>query len=116
MGFPIALGIALARPEITVFCVCSDGETMEGSFWESLRLMADIPITNLQLTIIENGYSAYGRIKRAELNDRILPFAQKAKQSLTVHFPDKIPFLDGIHGHYQRLDEETYLALKEIYA
>ena len=116
MGFPIALGMALARPEITVYCVCSDGEAAEGSFWESLRLMADLPVPNVQLWVIVNGYSAYGQVNIEDLEDRIMPFAKKMKQSIIFRRPETIPYLDGVQGHYKRLSELEYLELREYYA
>jgi hypothetical protein len=116
MGFPIALGMALALPENTVYCVCSDGEFCEGSCWEALRLMADLPITNVQLYIIANSYSAYGRISIAELQDRFIPFAEKMKQSIIVYRPEPIPHLEGVTGHYKKINQEEYLKLRSFYA
>jgi transketolase len=115
MGFPIALGIALAHPEEMVYCVTSDGEWAEGSMWESLRIMTDLPIPNIQLWIIVNGYSAYGRVSIFDLEDRIIPFAHKAKASVLFRRPEPIPYLEGVAGHYHKLDEQEYLALKEFY-
>lgn len=115
MGFPIALGMALARPEITVYCVTSDGEWAEGSMWEALRLMPDIPVSNIQLWIIANGYSAYGRVSISDLEKRIIPFTHKAKAQAIIHRPEPIPYLEGIAGHYHKLDEQEYLQVKDFY-
>lgn len=114
-GFPIALGVALARPGITVYCVTSDGEFCEGSCFESLRLMADIPVQNLQLYVIANGFSAYDKISVDDLKTRIMPFAIKMKQSIAVFHPESIPFLEGIDGHYHKLQELEYLELRKFY-
>lgn len=115
MGFPIALGMALARPEITVYCVTTDGEWAEGSMWESLRLMTDLPVPNVQLWIIANGYSAYGEVSVSDLKARIMPFARKFKGQIIMNRPYPIPHLEGVSGHYQKIDTQTYESLKEFY-
>ena len=114
-GFPIALGMALARPGTTVYCVTSDGEWAEGSMWESLRIMTDIPIPNIQLWIIANKYSAYGRVSVIDLENRITPFSRKAKAQVIMCWPEPIPYLGGIAGHYHKLDKEEYNELGRFY-
>ena len=115
MGFPIALGMALARPERTVYCVSSDGEWAEGSMWEALRLMVDIPVPNIQLWVIANGYSAYDKVSIKDLEDRILPFMKKAMGQILVYRPEPIPYLEGVAGHYRKLNKDEYFLLKEFY-
>jgi len=116
MGFPISLGMALAHPENTVFCVTSDGEWAEGSMWEALRLMTDLPIPNVQLYIIANGFSAYDKVSVADLKKRITPFVWKMKQSVTMYHPKHPECLAGIEGHYHKLTEKDYLELRRLYA
>ena len=38
-GIGISIGYALANPDITVYCIVSDGSMMEGSNWEALRII-----------------------------------------------------------------------------
>jgi transketolase len=119
MGFPIALGMALAKPENMVYCVTTDGEWNEGSMYEALRLMVDLPVPNIQLWVIVNGYSAYGKVDTDDLEDRIRPFAEKSRViggNIIFHKPKEIPFLDGVHGHYRKITDLIYEALKEFYA
>jgi transketolase len=116
MGFPIALGMALARPERTVYCVSSDGEWAEGSMWEAIRLMVDIPIPNIQLWIIANGYSAYDKVSIINLEDRLIPFISKAMGQILVYRPEPIPHLEGVAGHYSKLAKEQYDDLRRFYA
>lgn len=116
MGFPIALGIALANPDKTVYCVSSDGEFAEGSMWEALRLMADLPVENIQLWIIANGYSAYDKVSISELEERIIPFNKKTIGQIIVHRPEPIPYLEGVAGHYTRLTKEQYDDLRRFYS
>jgi transketolase len=111
MGFPIALGMALARPEITVYCICSDGEFCEGSCFEALRLMEDLPVKNVKLFVIMNGYSAYDKVDTDKLESRIVAFSRRVTFYRAVH----PPYLEGVSGHYHKLDNPEYLALKEFY-
>ena len=116
MGFPISLGMALAHPEKTVFCVTSDGEWAEGSCFEALRLMADLPVPNVQLYIIANGFSAYDKVSVADLKKRITPFIWKMKQSVTMYHPKHPACLSGVNGHYKKISEKDYLELRRLYA
>lgn len=116
MGFPIALGMALAKPQSTVHCVCSDGEFSEGSMWEALRIMTDLPIPNVQLYIIANGFSAYGEINVKDLIKRLMPFNWKMKQSLTVFEPQHPECLAGVAGHYKKINSQIYDELRRLYA
>ena len=119
-GFPMALGMALARPEIVVHCVTSDGEWAEGSMWESLRLMVDLHIKNIFLCVIANGFSAYGEISLSDLERRINGFFNMRPVSffhshiLFCRVPS-IPFLEGLTGHYKKINEEEYKILREYY-
>ena len=47
MGLPVAVGRALANPDIKVYCLISDGECAEGSIWESLRFIKENKLDNL---------------------------------------------------------------------
>ena len=77
--------------------------------------MVDIPIPNIQLWIIANGYSAYGRLSISDLQDRIIPFGNKTKAQILFRRPEPIPYLEGVAGHYHKLDEEEYTALRRFY-
>jgi len=116
MGFPISLGLALSRPERTVYCVTSDGEWSEGSMWEALRMMADLPVPNIQLWIIANGYSAYDNLSITDLEDRIRSFIKKAPGQVIVYRPEPIPYLEGVAGHYAKLTKEQHDDLRRFYA
>ena len=62
-GLPIAVGMALADRRRRVFCLVSDGECSEGSIWESLRVMAELNLTNLTVLVNANGWAAYQPVK-----------------------------------------------------
>lgn len=65
MGFPAAVGFALAKKlkgeEGTVYCLMSDGELNIGTTWEAAMIAAKHNLTNLVLIVDGNGYQAMGR-------------------------------------------------------
>jgi transketolase len=63
-GFPVALGMALARhlngqPGHT-YCLTSDGEWQEGVMWEALIFLAHRKLPNLTVLIDLNGLQGFG--------------------------------------------------------
>jgi len=61
-GLPIALGMALADRNKKVYCLISDGECCEGTIWETANVVNKYFVTNLELYLNWNGWSAYDRI------------------------------------------------------
>ena len=57
-GLPIAVGHALANRSKNVYCMISDGESAEGSIWESLRFARVQKLDNLKI---------YAKIGRAHV-------------------------------------------------
>jgi transketolase len=63
-GFPVALGMALARhlngqPGHT-YCLTSDGEWQEGVMWEALIFLAHRQLPNITVLIDLNGLQGFG--------------------------------------------------------
>lgn len=71
-GIGIAVGYALADRSRLVYCVSSDGESAEGSFWEALKVAVEYKLSNFKLLINANGYGAYGEIDRERLTSKLL--------------------------------------------
>lgn len=137
-GLPIAAGIALADPQKTVYCLISDGETAEGSIWETLRLCADLPIPNLCIIVNANGWAAYDKVNLTKLKKRLTAFGLKLsecdghnidelkkmlkqfkKRSFSILFcrttVNHFPFLDGLDAHYYVMTDNDYqLALTRL--
>jgi len=61
-GLPIALGMALADRSKRVYCLISDGESFEGSVWETLLLKDKFKADNLKIYLNYNGWGAYDPI------------------------------------------------------
>jgi transketolase len=57
-GFPMAVGVALAlqakQIDRRVYVLIGDGETNEGSVWESVLLAGDLGLSNLTAILIDN--------------------------------------------------------------
>ncbi len=136
-GLPIALGIAFANKKEDVYCMISDGECMEGSIWESIRIAIDKKIYNLKIVVNANGWGAYDPIDIPILIKRlkafgclvkiingnnpsgiIKTFKQKADNKLNVIFAKtdvgKIPFLKGQNGHYHVINKKEYQEVLKI--
>jgi transketolase len=85
-GFPVALGMALARTleqeTGQVFCLTSDGEWQEGAMWEGLIFWAHRRLGNLTVLVDVNGLQGFGSTREvASLDDlgaRIESFGVRA--------------------------------------
>jgi transketolase len=136
-GLPIAVGMALADKNKTVYCLISDGECAEGSIWESLRLIHDLNICNLKIIVNANGWGAYDPISKNNLKKRFKGFGfnlfvingHKPKEIVnalkivnikpTLIFAETLSeqfsFLHGLDAHYYVLNDNDYqLAMKKL--
>jgi len=105
-GLPIAVGAALSNRKRNVYVMVSDGEMAEGSCWEALRVAAELRLENLRITVIANGYSAYGLVDAALLDLRMQYFYPSLVLKTNLFkYPE---FLQGVDGHYHILSKEDY--------
>lgn len=93
MGFPAAVGFALAKKlkgeEGKIYCLMSDGELQIGTTWEAAHIASKHGLDNLIVIVDTNGYQAMGTI------EDILP----------VSFPKVNWCYSRIDGHnYENLD------------
>ena len=133
-GLPIALGIALSNRKKDVYCTISDGETTEGSIWESFRIFQDKKVNNLKILINANGWAAYTPISTDTLYDRIKGFVPNVKRINghniakiieavkskveNVIFADttvnQLPFLKDQGAHYYIMGDEDFTNAMEL--
>lgn len=59
-GLPIGIGMALANPNKKVFVLMGDGETQEGSVWESIIFAGKHYLPNLTIIIDNNNLQGFG--------------------------------------------------------
>lgn len=107
-GITIAVGMALASPEKTVYCVISDGECAEGSVYESLLFVARKKIPNLKIYLNFNGYSALGEV--LWLPGIVMNFVADHWFNIDNL---KIPFLTGLDAHYYTMTDKDWEWVKE---
>ncbi len=105
-GLPIALGMALANRNTDVYCLISDGEAVEGSIGEALRIANQYSVTNLHIYINWNGLSAYQETEIAQKNILLLNLRETNVEVL--------PFLKGIEAHYKIMSDGEYEQALEI--
>lgn len=128
-GIGIAVGYALADRSRYVYCVCTDGEIAEGSFWEALDVAARQKLSNLKIFINCNGYSAYQEVDIQRVVAKVVGFGIAAlcidgddtqlieatgewvrDYPLAVVVKTNSDFLDvtGLDAHYKPLTKEQY--------
>jgi len=103
----IAVGMALADRDRTVWLITSDGACAEGAIWEAFHMVSDQNLANLSIYVIANGFGGYRSIDIPVLEKRLLDalfpcWATLVKPTL------KYPFLQGLAGHYLTLNEQQY--------
>ena len=112
-GLPIAVGMALANKDKNVYCLISDGECMEGSIWEALRVRAENELDNLKVFVNYNGWGAYQEIEQYWLITRLRAFGVGLDDIIQTDVKE-FPFLKGQQGHYKVMDDKDYEQAKKI--
>lgn len=105
-GLPIAVGHALSDRSKDVYCLISDGESAEGSIWESLRFVNAKKVDNLHIYININGMSATEILDQKYLEERLIAFLPSINICKTNCLD--YSFLNGILGHYYIMKEKDY--------
>lgn len=111
LGITVAVGYALANPDSNVYCLISDGESAEGSVWESLRFIHEHNLTNCKIYVNVNGMMAYDYLDQDYLINRLRAFLPCINIRQT-NIPNW-PFANGILTHYYVLKPEDYKLLCE---
>lgn len=134
-GLPIAVGMALANPRQTIYCLVSDGECYEGSIWEAVKVITEHNVKNLQLLVNANGWAAYQATNSERLKKQFNGFGMKVKtcqghdwrsliRQLKLAKPsqsnsirpvlfcqttvEQLPFLHGQSAHYHVMSAADY--------
>lgn len=96
-GIGVAVGIALADKEKNVYCLISDGETMEGSVWEALRIAKELKLDNLKIYVNANGWGGLRQINRVELFERLYHYPVR------FIYTNNSPLKDNLEAHYEKV-------------
>ena len=94
----IAVGMAIANPDIDIYLVDTDGSLQEGSCWEAFRIMTDLNLKNIKVYVNCNGYTATSVVDMPLLAIRIGAFCPSAKICNTQDY--QRGEFDGVAGHY----------------
>lgn len=100
LGLTIATGIALSNPNINVYCLISDGESAEGSIWESLRFIEESKLKNIEVYANVNGWAAYKEVNIENLSNRLTAFLPSIQIRYT-NVNDFIEFKTPLSAHYE---------------
>ena len=111
MGITVAVGYALARPDLTTYCLISDGESGEGSVWEALRFIHERGITNIKVYANVNGQIAYDHIDADYLCRRYRAFLPDIE--IRQSQPPDWPWAQGVLTHYYVLKQQDYERLTQ---
>ena len=105
MGITVAVGRALANKNRNVYVLITDGESNEGSVWESLRFAHDHKLDNLKIHCNANGWSAYDAMDIDYLERRLLAF----HPDVVIHKTtvDKFGF-SGLLAHYKKMTDADF--------
>lgn len=106
LGICVALGRAVAKPNRKVWVLISDGESAEGSVWESLKTIQEENINNIEVYVNVNGYAAYKEVDSEYLINRLKAFLPTINIVRTT--VEQFPFLKGLNAHYHVMTEENY--------
>ena len=106
LGITIALGRAVANPNRKVWVLISDGESAEGSIWESLKTIKEDGINNIEVYVNINGLCAYKEVDVDYMSTRLKAFLPTINLRYTT--VEQYPFLKGLNAHYHVMSEENY--------
>ncbi len=97
-GITVACGYALADRNRNVYCTISDGESFEGSVYESLNFACNYQLDNLKVYLNLNGFSAYDSLYK----NRIRTLMKILLPSINIRETNcgDFPYLKGVAGHY----------------
>ena len=90
---------SLINSPFNVYCLISDGESAEGSVWESLRFLDEIQLTNIKIYANINGWAAYKKVDMEKLSNRLRSFFPLVNIRLT-DVNEVIQFETPLAAHY----------------
>lgn len=107
----VAVGLALADPDRTVWLVTSDGACAEGSVFEAFRLAGRL-CPNLRVAVVFNGFGAYGEVKLKDVKNVVRPLGRRAS-IVQVDRRDYPDWMWGTDAHYHTLTEAEWKELTQ---
>lgn len=105
-GITIGAGYAIGYPNKNIYILISDGESAEGSIWESLKFFEEKNLKNVNVYANLNGYSAINEVDLDYLSQCLKVFYPKINLRYTD--VEVFNFLKGLEAHYKVMDKEEY--------
>jgi transketolase len=105
-GITIGAGYAIGYPNKKIYILISDGESAEGSVWETLKFFKEKNIKNIEIYANLNGYSAINKVNTDYLSQCLKTFYPNIKLRYTS--VEVFDFLKGLEAHYKVMNEEEY--------
>jgi transketolase len=87
-----------------VYCLISDGESAEGSVWESLRFIDENKVNNIQVYVNINGWAAYKQVDMDKLASRLKLFLPDINIRYT-NVNEIIQFETPLAAHYMMAND-----------
>lgn len=112
-GLPIAFGIAFAKKlkqeSGIVYCLMGDGEMLEGTFWETINLIAEFDIENIKILVDYNDCQGCKKVPDVLLKH--VAFFKKITWYSTIK-GQGLKYLEGKNLHTFRMTEKDYKAIQ----
>lgn len=112
LGITIAVGYALGNKNKNINVLISDGETFEGSVWESLNFKSNKKLKNLKIHVNMNGFSAYDKINKKKLIKKLKIFCPDVHIYNTSKFKINGILKNSLKAHYYNLTEDDFKKIK----
>ncbi len=74
-GLGISAGLSLSKKYKNIFVLCSDGELMEGSIWESVLMISSFKLNNIVIIVDNNNLQS--ATKATETHPTLYPIKEK---------------------------------------
>ena len=117
-GICLAVGTAMAKPNVNVYCLLGNGDLSEGTFFESILFAKQHRVQNLKIIIDDNSIVACGRVE--DVLDTSYAVFLLARNIFPMEiiktqkgFPIDYMLADQIGWHYKNLDETLYKCAME---
>lgn len=112
-GLPLSVGVAMAKPNVNVYCLLGNGDISEGTFFESILFAKQHRLQNLHIIVDDNNTVACGKVE--DVLDTSYAVFLLARNIFPIEivktqkgFPIDYMLEDKIGWHYKNLTPELY--------
>jgi transketolase len=114
-GLPVGLGLALGSPDTRVYVLLGDGETAEGSVWETVQVAGYYRVANVCATVDTNRLGQSGpTMLQHQMDDYRARFEAFGWNAIVVDGHDIPALLDAYENASQTTDRPTVVLAQTI--